>query len=263
MQQLVSEPMMASSVVRVMTLLGDSRVTPDRLAAHIEEDPDLSASVLRLASSALLGMSRRISSVMEAVVVLGLNRVASLSVASGVSRMLRAVPDVPGFKPGGLLVHSVAVGLAARTLALRVYADVELADRLLLAGLLHEVPMLYRGVDHARGVSWKYVDPARKAFLAMRLWRVPQAVADVVRYQRVANECGLGRECAMLRMADAVASGHGIGIEDECAYAWVVEHDLDALCISAKDWLALAESIGHELPEQAGAVAYALSRGAS
>jgi HD-like signal output (HDOD) protein len=59
----------------------------------IQKDPDLTARLLRLANSPFFGFANRLSTVAEAVSLLGIQQIQDMIVASSVLEQFKGVPD--------------------------------------------------------------------------------------------------------------------------------------------------------------------------
>src|SRR5689334_11081193 len=90
LKRLAPLPAVAS---RLVTLLSDEDTNFQRVAAVLDTDAALVAEVLRLANSPLIGLSRRVSTTLQALAVLGLRRVYSLIVTLTLCRFLRIAAD--------------------------------------------------------------------------------------------------------------------------------------------------------------------------
>ncbi len=66
----------------------------DDIAKNVEKEQVISMKVLRLVNSAHFGLSKNIDSINEAVVMLGMAKLKTLIIASGV---VSSVPDIPNF----------------------------------------------------------------------------------------------------------------------------------------------------------------------
>ncbi|PWG62435.1 HDOD domain-containing protein [Spiribacter halobius] len=108
-----------------------------QLARVVESDPGVTARLLKLVNSPYFGMPRRVSSVADAVGVLGANALRSLVLASTVMERYRGVPeellDVRAFWR-----RSLRVAVTASLLAEAAPRAVE-RQELLLGGLLHDI----------------------------------------------------------------------------------------------------------------------------
>jgi putative nucleotidyltransferase with HDIG domain len=129
---------MPSVVQAVINSFEDANLEVNALAHKISQDEGLSTRVLRVANSSFYGLSRQISSIHDAVVVLGFNNIRSLAVAAG---FVHAFPhDSKGlFDRKQFWRHSLRVASCARGLARCCRQNPETA---FTAGLLSDVGQL-------------------------------------------------------------------------------------------------------------------------
>ncbi len=90
----------------VMDCIEDPESTPRDLAQIIRKDQSLTTRVLKTVNSALYGFSRRIASVDEAVVLLGMNQTASLATTAMLLNTL-VDPKRPDRRPEAFWEHSL------------------------------------------------------------------------------------------------------------------------------------------------------------
>ncbi|MEW5875507.1 MAG: HDOD domain-containing protein [Candidatus Zixiibacteriota bacterium] len=149
-------PTSPAVVSAVMGLTADLNTEITKLARALSADPALTAKVLRISNSPFYGRARSVSSLDEAVMILGFFTIRSLVVATSAYSMFK--------RNGGdglehsLWEHSLAVAMGARITARRLNAGH--VDEVFLAGLLHDIGVLillqkmpreYRGIlDTAR-----------------------------------------------------------------------------------------------------------------
>lgn len=243
------EPRLASSVVRILALSRQATVTPVDLERHIMADGALARTLLRLANSAVFGLNRRIDSIRDAVVLLGMSRLQTLAISYGFASILCRDMRPVGYTKSGLLDHSIAVAVCARSLADRMWRSRTDSDQLFVAGLVHELPLVYRVASALNGESWRFVDPAKKALTALQSWQIDADVIEIVRQQRVhLADPGFVQKVAALRVAKAVAASSGIGLQKDLEFAVLNEVDLEALYLSNPHvWRPLFEELTSEL----------------
>jgi len=130
-------PALPAAVVRVMHLTDDPKAGMADVARALASDQALAARVLKLANSAFYGSSRRISTVSEAVITLGMRTTRNLVMATSCQGMLER--NVAGYAlpPGALWRHSLACASAAQALAIR--ARYRATEEAFVAGLLHDI----------------------------------------------------------------------------------------------------------------------------
>lgn len=135
-------PSIPSVVQELIASLQDEDVNLSTLVVRIKQDQALSARVLRLANSSYYGVSRRIAVIDDAVILIGLNALRTLVIASGVSQAFQQVPgvDLPSFWR-----HSLLTALLARELARRAHLG---AEQAYTAGLMHRIGHLLICLHH-------------------------------------------------------------------------------------------------------------------
>jgi len=133
-EQLHNMPMLPKVVQEVTQLLNNDEVDVEILADKINHDQVLAAKVLRMSNSAYFGCSREVSTIQEAISLIGLSKLKTLVVASGVTA---AFTEVPGLNLKHFWQHSLITASVARQLSQEVDADTAY-----LAGLMHTVGQL-------------------------------------------------------------------------------------------------------------------------
>lgn len=119
--------------VRVLEIADGQQFSAHELSQAIAADQALTAKVLRLSNSAYYGFPRRITTVRDAVVLLGFRAVRSATIASCV---IEAVPGGHVMDPMQAWRYSMVVGLLAEVLA---RATKRHQDEAFTAGILHNI----------------------------------------------------------------------------------------------------------------------------
>jgi len=127
----------AHAAPRILALLCDPGVDSRQVAALIEREPGLSLRVLRVANSAYYGMSRSVTSVNRALLLLGLDAVRGIAAAACMDRTLRAAQQLLPVDVDALVRHSLAVAAAGESLAR--HGARAAASEAFMAGLLHNL----------------------------------------------------------------------------------------------------------------------------
>lgn len=135
-EQTHNMPMLPKVVQEVMQLLATDDVDIKPLADKINHDQVLTARVLRMSNSAYFGFSRKIGTIEEAVSLIGLAKLETLVVASGVTSAFTAVP---GLDLKRFWQHSLVTASIARALAKELGFDQDVAY---IAGLMHTIGQL-------------------------------------------------------------------------------------------------------------------------
>ncbi len=136
-------PGMPTTAAKLLPLLENHDSTASEIESILKYDPGLTANILKLTNSAYFGIPTRISSVRQAIVLLGWKRLLQVVMTICMSPLMNKT--IPGYDlpRGALWQHSVAVSVAAEILvnALKI-PD---ADEVFTAALLHDVGKLILG----------------------------------------------------------------------------------------------------------------------
>jgi putative nucleotidyltransferase with HDIG domain len=121
---------------KLMKLTAHANVQLEQIQQVLRMDAAFTADVLRLANSPLIGMRGEIRSVMQAVMMLGLERIKALATTLSLRAFLTAVPS------GTLLAcwrHNLATAILCERLARILVID---SDTCYTAGLVHDIGRL-------------------------------------------------------------------------------------------------------------------------
>ncbi len=140
--EIVSEvgdlPPMPIVAVKVLELLQDPDTSIKQLAATISLDAAVSARMLKIANSSMYGVSRQITTLQNALVLLGERTVRSLVLASSMSSVNKSY----GLLEKMLWEESVGCALASRYLSTKL--NVSNPDEAFLAGLFSNLGKIIR-----------------------------------------------------------------------------------------------------------------------
>jgi putative nucleotidyltransferase with HDIG domain len=130
-------PTLPSTVVDVLRLLADEASNNEQVTQYMLRDQALVGKLLKIANSAYYGVSRRVSTVQQALLVLGRNAVRSLVIAAGAQEFLTRPQPGYGLQKGALWQHSWAAGQVASRISTVV--DYRPVEEAFVAGLLHDI----------------------------------------------------------------------------------------------------------------------------
>ena len=197
-----SMPAFPKSVQQVLQLADDINCNPRELVRVVEHDPVLTGRMLRVVNSAYFGLSRRISSVKEALAFIGLNTLKNVALT------LAAVGALPKENEAGLetdkfLTRALAVGATSRWLASRSGLGARETDRAFLAGLLHDFglivlalhrPQTYRAVMEEQTSKERTIyeiemdtmgtNHFELGALVAEKWKLEVKIAETIRHHR-------------------------------------------------------------------------------
>jgi HD-like signal output (HDOD) protein len=200
-RNLNSLPAMPVIAQKLMALKLDSDEGEREMMLLISQDPMISAKIIGLANSPLLGTTRKISAVKDAAMLLGLTRVKS--VATGIAVMSLVSKPIGRFDPQELWLHNMGVAFGMLPVVRAMPArNRPQDDQIFLAGMLHDIGYLalaHLDTQRSDDLHTRFViEPDRLAIeverelLEMthdelgaelaRHWNLPNEVVAVLRY---------------------------------------------------------------------------------
>ena len=110
-------PSMPRAGFKLRALLNKEDVELTEIEEILRHDPGLATNVLRLANSAFFGLSQKVGSLKQAVMLLGVKRFAQIAVSASMSKTMDNAVEGYDLSPGELWLHSIAVSNTAEALA--------------------------------------------------------------------------------------------------------------------------------------------------
>jgi putative nucleotidyltransferase with HDIG domain len=149
-------PVPSSVVRRISKVVSDPETSASDIAEVLRMDPLLSGKVLHLANSAYIGIPRTVSSLPNAVVLLGVKRIHAIILTSELLAPVKITAPLP-FSIDRFRRHAVTVALIAESMArhLKRYDAPDEHD-LFAGALLHDIGKLLAGVLEPDGVAAVY-----------------------------------------------------------------------------------------------------------
>lgn len=126
--------------MRIVEVVQDPRSSAADLHKIVQNDPALSARVLRVVNSAFYGLPGQIGSIDRAIMMLGLNAVKNIAIATSLAKMFRQRQVNDDFSGKDLWLHSVAVGASNKLITKAI--GLSLPDEAFLAGLIHDLGLV-------------------------------------------------------------------------------------------------------------------------
>jgi putative nucleotidyltransferase with HDIG domain len=220
-------PPMPQVAARALELIRNPDFSMNDLAHVLAMDEAMASLVLRWANSAYYGLRYPVSTVNQAVTVLGQRTLHSLILAASVAALYDR--SVPGYalERGDLWRHSIGVAAGARMLAIKF--GQQISEEAYHAGLLCDIgklafEILLRNVD-TTGSGWQGksfaelerdhfgIDHAALGAEMVRNWRLPAPLVDAIEHHHLPSRASEGFLLASaVHLADAAIMMAGIGI---------------------------------------------------
>jgi putative nucleotidyltransferase with HDIG domain len=132
-------PSLPTTVSKILEICNDPQTSPADLNRVISLDPVLMGKVMKLINSAYYGISQHITSLVRAIIMLGINTVKNLALSTAVLENLANASDFRALNMEGFWRHSLCVGVTAKLIARKRNVDSKMLEEYFMAGLLHDL----------------------------------------------------------------------------------------------------------------------------
>jgi putative nucleotidyltransferase with HDIG domain len=137
LQSIRELPPFPAVVQRALQVVNDPRASADHVVDVIQYDQSITANVLKVCNSAYFGLRRTVTSLREAVVMIGFNQLVEIIMSQESSRFFYGPSKYYEVEYGELWKHSVACALLSRLVSRRLNREEKPAH--FTAGLLHDI----------------------------------------------------------------------------------------------------------------------------
>lgn len=235
---------------RVMDLLSKDDVNAAQLAEVIQYDQAITANVLKMCNTSYFGLPRKVTSLDDALVVLGHDTLKDIIIASSSAKFYTGKVGA-GYQlvQGEMWNHSVAVGIMSRLLV-RYIQDVDPGGAF-TCGLLHDIGKRFLSafvadefkaiMGKVDGESCSFVE-AEKEILGMdhaelggailEKWEFDQDLVDAVRYHHHPDALGRAPLTALIALSNSLVVSMGIGVGADGLAAEVQGEGLEKIGVS-------------------------------
>jgi HD-like signal output (HDOD) protein len=132
-------PALPVTVAKVLEITNNPKTSPADLNQIISLDPVLMGKVMRLINSAYYSLPNQITSLVRAIIMLGINTVKNLALSTAVLGTLGRASDFQALNMEGFWRHSISVGVTAKLIATHGNVDPKLREEYFIGGLLHDI----------------------------------------------------------------------------------------------------------------------------
>jgi len=194
-------PSLPTTVSKVLEVCNNPKTSPIDLDRVIQLDPVLMGRVLKLINSAYYSLGTQVTSLVRAIIMLGVNTVKNLALSSAVLDRVSSKKDFRALNMDAFWRHSLCVGVTAKLIAKRRGVDPKILEEYFAAGLLHDIGkiplnnalaeeyvMAMSAADRERvSISSAEreilgIDHCEAGGVVAESWRLTGAIADTVRW---------------------------------------------------------------------------------
>ncbi len=183
----------------VMQLTQNPKASAMDVGKAISQDPALTSKVLKIANSAFYGFPRKISTINNAIVILGFSNIRNIVLSAGIIDAHKGRKSSQYFDRTDFWKHSLACGIASKIIASTV--GLKNSEEAFIWGLLHDLGKIVMDTyiheefsqiaQHAKLKGILIVDAEQKYLgfdhtdvgsLVAKKWNMPPALIKVIRY---------------------------------------------------------------------------------
>lgn len=259
-----SLPAMPIIAQKLLALKLDTDQDEQQMLLLIAQDPLISARIIGLANSPLVAASRKVNTIKDASLLLGLKRVHSVSTSLAI--MSKMNQSVGRLNIHALWEHNMGIAFAMLAIVRAMPAKMRPNDDLtFLAGMLHDIGysvLAHLDVESSDKLQTRMITEPDRFSLSIEReivelthdelgaelaqhWNLPEEIVVAIRCHHAVQESGPNQPLArIINLAEKLLPSFGF-------------HELIDTTIIPEDWLALgidperAEEISTQVTEQA------------
>lgn len=254
---------------KIMVLVADVDSTTEDLRKVITNDPALSACILKVVNSSFYGQPQQIGSIDRAIVLLGLNAIKNIAIASSLNKVFKSSHIGSNFDPSDLWAHSVAVASCAREIS--VISGFGVPEEVFLAGLIHDIGIMIEMqanhqefveiieiLSHEQSKTFRQAEQqvlgaTHELFGAYicRVWQFPPHFEHVTRYHHEPMQLSETDRTlpAIVHVADVLAAQMGEGYTRTVETDTIAPEILSSLKLTESDLETLIATLANSIRE--------------
>ena len=251
-------PSMPRAGFKLRALLNKVDVELTEIEEILRHDPGLATNVLRLANSAFFGLSQKVGSLKQAVMLLGVKRFAQIAVSASMSKTMENAVEGYDLSPGELWHHSIAVSNTAEALAKN--RKIDRTDDVFTPALVHDMGKLVldkfvkEDLQKIESITSKAVplevaeqmvlgtDHAEIGALILARWSFPMDIVNAVRWHHNPENIKDSKiQSNIVYLSNQICQSNAGGNSDSGQIAMPLSVVLKRLGIKLDQYKAMAE----------------------
>lgn len=257
-------PSLPHVVAKLLETLEDSNTSAEDVNRIIRMDEALTARVLKIVNSAFYGFPRQISTVTQAVVILGFNAVKSIALSASVIQMF-GMEGQKEFNRVAFWENSLSVGVIANMVGRRI--NYPLPEECLIGGVLHGMGKLVfdlylhekfiEALKKARKEKKRLlvterevlgIDHCRAGAMLAEKWKLPLQLVEAINYYPEPGLANFNKTLpALVHIGDYVARKKRCGDPGDRIVPRLNEVSKKILNLTQRDIIRIMEDSDREL----------------
>lgn len=259
-------PALSPTVNKVLKTCQDANTSPAELSKIISMDPVLTGKILMLINSAYYGIPQKVTSLVRAIIMLGLNTVKNLVLSTVVLHNLKSQKKQTALDMNAFWLHSLSVGVISKLIAKKRNIGKNDLEEYFIAGLLHDIgkiPMCSALEEYPATIEASQqdnkplnliekellkIDHAQIGKLIAKKWKLGDSISDTISWHHsVSSYEGEDKDLLLtVVLANNQANTMGIGFSGNAFPQDLSDDMLNRLNIHRED----IEGINHIAKEE-------------
>lgn len=223
-------PSLPMVVMEVLSSFEQQDVNVGELADKVAKDQALAAKTMRLANSSFYGLQRKVTTIQQAITILGFDSIRTLLTAAAVTDVFAGKTQT-GFDYTAFWRHSIGAALCAKMIARHLKLN---QDYAFVSGLLHDIgklvlvtrfPAEYAEAMRYRAKQDCYPMDAERAVLGVdhaaagkalaEYWKFPPAMQTAIANHHAPEAREVSDIPGVVHVAEAIAHALGLTHHDD------------------------------------------------
>ena len=231
-KEIDSLPGMPTMAVKILSLLDTEDVSASEIEKLILMEPSVTANTIRLINSPYFGLSSKVASIRQALVLLGFKKISQLIISICMKSLLDKPVEGYGLNPEDLCLHSITTSIASEMIIEEL--SMEYNDEIFTSALLHDIGKFVLGkfikedINAIEDLTLNHDIPFERAeqmilgfdhaevgALILEKWNFPENIINSVRWHHSPESSSIKDDIVadIVHIANflALMIGHGLG----------------------------------------------------
>lgn len=235
-------PTLPIVIQRILQLINDPKATTKQIGSIITSDQSLTAKTLKLVNSAFYGFSKKITTVDQAIVIIGFNAVKNLAISASVFDIFKNMNQRSSFDRYGFWTHCVGTAFIAK----QISEDTRIGNpgEIFVSALLHDIGKIILDIYYADEMNRILYNANNKnipfyqseeeimsfnhaelGFLLSRKWNLPDNLYIPIRYHHYPNKAIKYESIvAIVHTANIITKAGNIGYDGDSVTPKISTH---------------------------------------
>ena len=220
-------PTLPTIYIKLSRILNVQNSSIRMISNIISEDLAVSAMVLKIVNSPLYGFNNKIGDMQRAIVILGLNEIKNLVLATSMYKTIKQLKSSSAFDIQEFWKHSIGCAISAKVLAETAY--IKNPEDVFTGGLLHDIGKLIHATylrEEFEGVVANVVETGSQMF---------ESEKKILGFDHTQTGSALARKWSLPRKTiNMIANHHLSDTPDTLTKEVAAVHIGNTLCISLR-----------------------------